>query len=302
MSSASRRFASAVVEARIDLPGPVGGRPGAARPADPAVEAGQGDVADLLHSPRGVGGDALRRQPVEDAGVCLSDDEERGAVGALAGPQAARVPVRQQAEVPVGRVPHARGRRPRLVIGDVHEPGARAVGGLGERDDELAVLRMSGEEEDVVRLERQARDGEKVGVAGESRRVQHLLRLRPVLGRHRGEPTKPLRRGLNFRAELANLTAMDTAAVQERARGENFPVASLLFPRALRPHLRAVYGYCRLVDILGDEIDGDRPAALDELERELGALLRRASRPGPCWSSSSRRSRNTTSHPSRFCG
>ncbi len=64
---------------------------------------------------------------------------------------------------------------------------------------------------------------------------------------------------------------MDTAAVQERARGENFPVASLLFPRALRPHLRAVYGYCRLVDILGDEIDGDRLAALDELEHELAA-------------------------------
>ncbi|HVN60379.1 MAG TPA: squalene synthase HpnC [Gaiellaceae bacterium] len=64
---------------------------------------------------------------------------------------------------------------------------------------------------------------------------------------------------------------MDTAAVQERARGENFPVASLLFPRALRPHLRAVYGYCRLVDILGDEIEGDRLEALDELERELGA-------------------------------
>ena len=64
---------------------------------------------------------------------------------------------------------------------------------------------------------------------------------------------------------------MDPAAVQERARGENFPVASLLFPRALRPHLRAVYGYCRLVDILGDELEGDRLAALDELESEVGA-------------------------------
>jgi squalene synthase HpnC len=64
---------------------------------------------------------------------------------------------------------------------------------------------------------------------------------------------------------------VDTAAVQDRARGENFPVASLLFPRALRPHLRAVYGYCRLVDILGDELEGDRAAALDELELELGA-------------------------------
>ena len=62
---------------------------------------------------------------------------------------------------------------------------------------------------------------------------------------------------------------MDVATIARRARTENFPVASLLFPRRLRPHLRAVYGFARLVDILGDEIDGDRAAALDELEREL---------------------------------
>jgi squalene synthase HpnC len=64
---------------------------------------------------------------------------------------------------------------------------------------------------------------------------------------------------------------MDVAVVARRARTENFPVASMLFPRRLRPHLRAVYGFARLVDILGDEWDGDRPAALDELERELDA-------------------------------
>jgi squalene synthase HpnC len=63
----------------------------------------------------------------------------------------------------------------------------------------------------------------------------------------------------------------DAVAVARRARTENFPVASLLFPRPLRPHLRAIYGYCRLVDILGDEIEGDRLAVLDELERELDA-------------------------------
>jgi squalene synthase HpnC len=61
------------------------------------------------------------------------------------------------------------------------------------------------------------------------------------------------------------------AAVAARASGENFPVASLLFPRPLRPHLRRVYGYCRLVDILGDEAEGDRLALLDELEREVEA-------------------------------
>ena len=64
---------------------------------------------------------------------------------------------------------------------------------------------------------------------------------------------------------------MDVAVVARRARTENFPVASVLFPRRLRPHLRAVYGFARLVDILGDELEGDRPAALDELEHELAA-------------------------------
>jgi squalene synthase HpnC len=67
---------------------------------------------------------------------------------------------------------------------------------------------------------------------------------------------------------------MDPASVEvvaARARTENFPVASLLFPRAVRPHLRAIYGFARLVDMLGDEVEGDRLAALDELERELDA-------------------------------
>ena len=64
---------------------------------------------------------------------------------------------------------------------------------------------------------------------------------------------------------------MESAQVAARAKTENFPVASLLFPRALRPHLRAVYGFARLVDILGDEAAGDRLALLDELEGELEA-------------------------------
>ena len=67
---------------------------------------------------------------------------------------------------------------------------------------------------------------------------------------------------------------MDVAEVAARARTENFPVASLLFPRRLRPHLRAVYGFARLVDILGDEWQGDRLSALDELERELDRCYR----------------------------
>jgi squalene synthase HpnC len=48
------------------------------------------------------------------------------------------------------------------------------------------------------------------------------------------------------------------SGVAARARTENFPVASLLFPRSVRPHLRAIYGFARLVDILGDEFIGER--------------------------------------------
>jgi len=72
---------------------------------------------------------------------------------------------------------------------------------------------------------------------------------------------------------------MEVAAVARRARTENFPVASFLFPRRLRPHLRAVYGFARLVDILGDEVEGDRLAALEELEDEVEACYSGA----PSW-------------------
>jgi len=50
---------------------------------------------------------------------------------------------------------------------------------------------------------------------------------------------------------------------------ENFTVASWLLPRALRPHMYAVYAYCRGVDDLGDEAQGDRLALLDDWEAEL---------------------------------
>jgi squalene synthase HpnC len=62
---------------------------------------------------------------------------------------------------------------------------------------------------------------------------------------------------------------MEVAEVAARAAGENFPVGSILFPRRLRPHVRALYCYARLVDELGDSYPGDRLAALDELEHEV---------------------------------
>jgi squalene synthase HpnC len=65
------------------------------------------------------------------------------------------------------------------------------------------------------------------------------------------------------------LVRMQVEEVAARAAGENFPVGSVLFPRALRPHIRALYCYARLVDELGDSYDGNRLEALDELESQV---------------------------------
>ena len=70
-------------------------------------------------------------------------------------------------------------------------------------------------------------------------------------------------------ARLLDAPELAGDRIQARAAGENFPVASLLAPRWARPHLRAVYGFARLVDNLGDEAEGDRSLLLDALEREL---------------------------------
>jgi squalene synthase HpnC len=70
-------------------------------------------------------------------------------------------------------------------------------------------------------------------------------------------------------AGLLDAPELAAERIDARAGGENFPVASLLAPRWARPHLRAIYGFARLVDNLGDEAAGDRNLLLDELEREL---------------------------------
>lgn len=63
-------------------------------------------------------------------------------------------------------------------------------------------------------------------------------------------------------------------AVMAKAGAENFAVASLLLPRALRLDLLAVYGFARLVDDVGDEAEGDRVGLLDHLEGELDLVYR----------------------------
>lgn len=50
---------------------------------------------------------------------------------------------------------------------------------------------------------------------------------------------------------------------------ENFTIGSWLLPKNKRSHIYALYAFCRYVDNLGDEHDGDRLAALDEWELDL---------------------------------
>ena len=62
-------------------------------------------------------------------------------------------------------------------------------------------------------------------------------------------------------------------AVLERAGSENFSVASLVLGRETRDHLLAIYGFARLVDQLGDAVEGDRLAHLDWLEAEVDRVF-----------------------------
>lgn len=54
-----------------------------------------------------------------------------------------------------------------------------------------------------------------------------------------------------------------------RSHYENFSVAARLMPRDMLPHVAAIYAYCRGVDDLGDEAEGDRLALLDEWAAQL---------------------------------
>ena len=71
------------------------------------------------------------------------------------------------------------------------------------------------------------------------------------------------------RAAGAGARLPDVDAILPLAASENFTVASLLVGRKTRAHLTAIYGFARLVDQLGDEVDGDRLAILDAFQQDL---------------------------------
>ena len=65
----------------------------------------------------------------------------------------------------------------------------------------------------------------------------------------------------------------DESTILSLAARENFSVASLLVGRATRAHLTAIYGYARLVDQIGDEVEGDRLTVLDEFEQDVQRIF-----------------------------
>jgi squalene synthase HpnC len=69
--------------------------------------------------------------------------------------------------------------------------------------------------------------------------------------------------------ELTSPAIPDARAVMRHSGTENFPVAARALSRRDRRHLLAVYGFARLADEIGDELVGDRLAALDWLEQEV---------------------------------
>jgi len=66
-----------------------------------------------------------------------------------------------------------------------------------------------------------------------------------------------------------NVGAPAADDVLAKARRENFPVALFVLPDDIRRHLRAVHGFARLVDDVGDEVAGDREALLDAVAADL---------------------------------
>ena len=81
--------------------------------------------------------------------------------------------------------------------------------------------------------------------------------------------------------------AYEACEALARSHYENFPVASALLPRPMRPHIAAIYAFARTADDMADEGDApgaDRRAALDAWERRLHAAVE-----SPAWSPSGTR-------------
>jgi squalene synthase HpnC len=75
------------------------------------------------------------------------------------------------------------------------------------------------------------------------------------------------------RATGADARLPAESSILPLASRENFSVASVMLGRATRAHLTAIYGFARLVDQIGDEVEGDRLALLADFEGDLNRVF-----------------------------
>ncbi|MGH3471201.1 MAG: squalene synthase HpnC [Nocardioidaceae bacterium] len=68
---------------------------------------------------------------------------------------------------------------------------------------------------------------------------------------------------------MGRLNSVDGPSDLRSPAAENFPVALRLLPARHRAHLMAIYGYARYVDDLGDEFEGDRTNALNQVADDV---------------------------------
>src|SRR5258706_10499385 len=74
--------------------------------------------------------------------------------------------------------------------------------------------------------------------------------------------------------------AYEACEALARSHYENFPVASWLLPRAMRPHVAAVYAFARIADDIADE--GKLPAEERRMQLDAWqARLHAAPAPAP---------------------
>jgi len=100
---------------------------------------------------------------------------------------------------------------------------------------------------------------------------------RVAYGVRDADVSKSARRSASFsgmsRSSTPRTEALAACRAMARRHYENFPVLAPGLPRGARDDLAAVYAFCRTTDDLGDELDGDRLAALDAWRAATRAVL-----------------------------
>jgi hypothetical protein len=155
------------LELGIDLAGPMVGGPAGDRPARLHVELGPAQACRLLGASGEVGGDPVRWNSVEVAGLSFAGDRRERAAWAGDLPEQPPPPRGDGAERVVRAVQEPRAHDERVPDDDVDKLRARTVRGLGDRDEQLPVLGLALDEQRVALVDAERRADDRVGIASQ---------------------------------------------------------------------------------------------------------------------------------------